>query len=72
MIFKCKNCGGNAVYHPEKKKMWCPHCDSEDSEERLDSVHTNASSVILFSLLIISAFPPKIFIHFFPLLRIDF
>ena len=37
MIFKCRNCGGNAVYHPDKKAMWCPHCDSEDSEERLDS-----------------------------------
>ncbi len=37
MIFKCKNCGGNVVYHPEKKTMWCPHCDSTDSEERLDS-----------------------------------
>ncbi len=37
MIFKCKNCGGNSVYHPEKKAMWCPHCDSMDSEERLDS-----------------------------------
>ena len=37
MIFKCKNCGGNVVYNPDKKKMWCPHCDSLDSEERLDS-----------------------------------
>ena len=37
MIFKCKNCGGNAVYHPDKKAMWCPHCDSIDSQERLDS-----------------------------------
>ena len=37
MIFKCKNCGGNAVYHPDKKAMWCPHCDSLDSQERLDT-----------------------------------
>ena len=37
MIFKCRNCGGNAVYHPEKKKMWCPHCESLDSEERIDT-----------------------------------
>ena len=37
MIFKCRNCGGNSIYHPEKKAMWCPHCDSIDSEERLDS-----------------------------------
>lgn len=37
MIFKCKNCGGNAVYNPDKKRMWCPHCESTDSQERLDS-----------------------------------
>ena len=33
MIFKCVNCGGNVVYSPEKKKMFCPYCDSEDSQE---------------------------------------
>lgn len=33
MIFKCKNCGGNVVYSPEKHKMYCPFCDSEDSYE---------------------------------------
>ena len=38
MIFKCKNCGGNVVYSPERKKMFCPFCESEDSEERQDSV----------------------------------
>lgn len=32
MIFKCKNCGGNAVYEPGKNKMYCPHCESIDSE----------------------------------------
>ena len=37
MIFKCKNCGGNAVYHPDKKAMWCPHCEGIDSEERIDT-----------------------------------
>ena len=36
MIFKCKNCGGNAIYSPEKKKMICPFCDSEESYERKD------------------------------------
>lgn len=36
MIFKCKNCGGNVVYHPEKHSMFCPFCDSENSEERTD------------------------------------
>ncbi|MCH5253287.1 MAG: hypothetical protein J1F41_00060 [Lachnospiraceae bacterium] len=32
MIFKCKNCGGNIVYEPNRKKMYCPHCESLDSE----------------------------------------
>jgi len=36
MIFKCKNCGGNVVYSPEKKKMVCPFCDGEDSYSRKD------------------------------------
>ncbi len=35
MIFKCKNCGGNIVYNPEKGKMCCPHCESIDSEDKL-------------------------------------
>ena len=34
MIFKCKNCGGNAIYSPEHKGMYCPYCESEKSEER--------------------------------------
>ena len=38
MIFKCKSCGGNSVYNPEKKMMYCPHCESEDSQEKLDGV----------------------------------
>lgn len=36
MIFKCRNCGGNMVYHPEKETLWCPHCESVDSEEVMD------------------------------------
>ncbi len=36
MIFKCKNCGGNSIYSPEKKSMFCPFCDSLDSQERKD------------------------------------
>lgn len=36
MIFKCKNCSGNVVYNPDKKKMCCPYCDSEESQERKD------------------------------------
>lgn len=38
MIFKCKNCGGNSVYNPEKKMMYCPHCESEDSQEKVEGV----------------------------------
>ncbi len=37
MIFKCKNCGGNSIYNPDKKAMWCPHCDGLDSEERVET-----------------------------------
>lgn len=36
MIFKCKNCGGNTIYSPEHKGMFCPFCDSEGSQERTD------------------------------------
>lgn len=34
MVFKCKNCGGNVVYSPEKHGMFCPYCESEGSEEK--------------------------------------
>ncbi len=33
MVFKCKNCFGNVVYSPEKRKMYCPYCESEESHE---------------------------------------
>lgn len=36
MIFKCKNCGGNVIYSPEKRGMFCPFCDSAGSDERMD------------------------------------
>lgn len=36
MYFRCKNCGGNAVYSPERHSMYCPHCDSVKSHERAD------------------------------------
>lgn len=36
MIFKCKNCGGNSIYSPERKGMYCPYCDSMASQERTD------------------------------------
>lgn len=34
MIFKCKNCSGNVIYSPERHKMYCPYCDSVDSDEK--------------------------------------
>lgn len=33
MIFKCKNCGGSAVYEPGRKSMYCPHCEGIDRED---------------------------------------
>ena len=41
MIFKCKNCGGNVVYDPDRKGMFCPFCDSQDSDERNDYKETD-------------------------------
>lgn len=33
MLYACKNCGGNIVYEPRRKKLVCPYCDSEDSQD---------------------------------------
>lgn len=33
MVFKCKNCGANAIFSPERGTMFCPYCDSENSQE---------------------------------------
>lgn len=33
MIFKCKNCGGNMVYEPGRGQMYCPYCESLNSED---------------------------------------
>lgn len=40
MIFKCKNCGGNVVYEPSRGRMYCPHCESEDSEDTIQGGST--------------------------------
>ena len=37
MIFKCRNCGGNSIYSPEQKGMYCPFCDSQNSQEKTES-----------------------------------
>lgn len=38
MIFKCKNCGGNSIYNPATGSMHCPHCESEESQEKIQGV----------------------------------
>lgn len=35
MFYRCKNCGGNVLYHPEKKKMICESCGSEESQQKM-------------------------------------
>lgn len=35
MFYRCKNCGGNVTYHPEKKKMICESCGSEESQQEI-------------------------------------
>ena len=37
MIFRCKSCGGNTVFSPERQKMYCPYCESEENEESVPS-----------------------------------
>lgn len=37
MIFKCRNCGADILWSPEKGSMCCPHCESIDSEEMIAS-----------------------------------
>ena len=37
MIYKCQNCGGNVIYDPQRRKMYCPHCDGIDSEAPVSS-----------------------------------
>ena len=38
MIFKCKNCGGNSIYNPATGSMYCPHCESQESQEKIAGV----------------------------------
>lgn len=35
MYYRCENCGGNVVYHPQKRKMVCESCGSENSEKMI-------------------------------------
>ncbi len=34
MIYKCRNCGGNVVYDPDRKEMHCPYCDGTDTQDK--------------------------------------
>ena len=36
MIYKCKNCDGNMIYHVEERKLYCPYCNSLDTEKVID------------------------------------
>lgn len=36
MNFQCKNCNANMIYDPGRKKMYCPYCDSLDSDVRMN------------------------------------
>lgn len=29
MFYRCKSCGGNVTYNPDKKKMICESCGNE-------------------------------------------
>lgn len=35
MLFKCKNCGGNVVFDPDRETMYCPHCEGVESQDVL-------------------------------------
>lgn len=36
MIYKCKNCDGNMIYHVEERKLYCPYCNSMDTDLVID------------------------------------
>ena len=38
MFYRCKDCGGNAVYDPKKKKMVCESCGNEETQENVHTV----------------------------------
>lgn len=39
MIFTCKNCEGNMIYSPERRTMFCPFCESQNSQEMRHVAH---------------------------------
>lgn len=39
MIYKCENCDGNMIYHVEERKLYCPYCNSMNTEKVIDAKH---------------------------------
>lgn len=36
MFYKCRSCGGNVVYSPERHGMYCPFCENQETGERTE------------------------------------
>ena len=36
--FKCPNCGGELVFDPNTQNYSCPYCNSEFSQEQIDTM----------------------------------
>ncbi len=45
MFFRCKNCGGNIVYNPDKGMMVCPHCGGEETQDKKTGEGENYNSL---------------------------
>lgn len=47
MFYRCKDCGGNAVYDPKKKKMVCESCGNEETQEKIPQEKLHISDLAL-------------------------
>jgi len=45
MFFKCQNCGGNIVYNPDKGAMVCPHCEGEETQQKITGEDADYNSM---------------------------
>ena len=41
--FKCPNCGGELVFDPNTQNYSCPYCNSEFSQEQIDTMQKENS-----------------------------
>ena len=41
--FKCPNCGGELVFDPNTQNYSCPYCNSEFSQEQIDTMQKGNS-----------------------------